>query len=570
MFAADHCVILDGATGTELSRADDSDYAVDERLWGTRALIERGDVVLAVHRQYVDAGCDVISTNTWGLASALVPARPPVFDPSMPIHWMDLARNGLRLARQAVSDGGRTDECAVAFSLNGDVDADEKTDILRPLARLFVDEAPDIILLETLSVVRPSLYIVVERLLETGIPVWLSFRRCRHGLCSVYGQHWGGPEGDSFERAAAQLEALGVDSLLVNCIPPDHVSGMVSYLRDFCDLPIGVYPNLGYYSSEGWRFEPAVGSAEYASMALGWREEGAQIIGGCCGVGPDEISAARQAVEGTKRGSRRPDSPGPEGTQPAGQTAGGEPWLDRRNRRLFPLAFPDLVCDRGVSAPQSESLLLWQYLHDEGIGARQRCLDVGSGTGILGIQLALNGATHIRAIDVDERAVNNTRTNAFRNGVADRVDAAQVDIFPWIPEERYEVIVGCLDQTPVDPFQQVGGHRPVDYWGRTPFDQLVSKLGEALAPDGVAYLTHLSILSQVQTDALLREAGLRARIVDYRVVRPPERLAGHMSQVRRVEALTDAYLLHLGELELLVAYVLEVRRVGPEGAEGSI
>ena len=57
------------------------------------------------------------------------------------------------------------------------------------LSRAFEDDPPDLILLETLSLVRTSTYATVERLLGTGLPVWLSFRRCRHGVCGVYGEH---------------------------------------------------------------------------------------------------------------------------------------------------------------------------------------------------------------------------------------------------------------------------------------------------------------------------------------------------------------------------------------------
>ena len=187
----------------------------------------------------------------------------------------------------------------MAFSLNQDVDRPEGGETIRLVSRAFADEPPDLILLETLSLVRPSLFRTVEALLGTGLPVWVSFRRCRHGLCGVYGQHWGGPEGDAFGRAARRFEEMGVGALLVNCIPPDHVEGMVSYLRDFTDVPLGVYPNLGYFTNEGWRFDPGVGGEEYAEMALRWRAEGAQIVGGCCGVGPEHISAARERLAGT-------------------------------------------------------------------------------------------------------------------------------------------------------------------------------------------------------------------------------------------------------------------------------
>jgi homocysteine S-methyltransferase len=71
---------------------------------------------------------------------------------------------------------------------------------------------------------------------------------------------------------------------------------MLPWLRDFTDLPLGVYPNLGYLANKRWRFDERVGPAEYAELALGWREEGAQIIGGCCGTTPEHVRALRAAL----------------------------------------------------------------------------------------------------------------------------------------------------------------------------------------------------------------------------------------------------------------------------------
>jgi hypothetical protein len=136
------------------------------------------------------------------------------------------------------------------------------------LERAFRDEPPDLVLLETLSLVNPESSAVIERLVATGLPVWVSFRRCRDGLCGVYGQHWGGPEGDRFGRVAHRLEEMGVAALLVNCIPPDHVSGMVSWLRGFTDLPLGVYPDLGYLTEDGCQFATDVGDDEYAASEV--------------------------------------------------------------------------------------------------------------------------------------------------------------------------------------------------------------------------------------------------------------------------------------------------------------
>ena len=236
-------------------------------------------------------------------------------------------------------------------------------------------------------------------------------------------------------------------------------------------------------------------------MALRWREEGAQIVGGCCGVRPEHIAAAARAPARARRPAtsgrrRRPPRPQrrrrPRARRAArsrGPTAAGAP--------LYPLPFPDLSVEPGVAPPGAASYMAWRYLFREGIGAHQRCLDVGCGTGILAVQLALNGAAHVRAIDIDDRAVANTLANAFRNGVADRVTRA----------DRRPLPVGARGALRGHRREPLPEARPTrsracratalpDYWGRNLVDQLIAKLSEALAPEGVAYVMQLSILSQ--------------------------------------------------------------------------
>ncbi len=561
MIATDQCVILDGAIGTELIKVGGQRPEVEEHLWGLTALLDSPGQVAAVHRGYIDVGCDVICTNTWGLPTALRDGGERLSNRADPVHWMDVARRAVRLARDAAGAAGREDQVAIAFSINGDVDTPDGRETIRLLSRAFEEEPPDLILIETLSLVRSSTYATVEALLATGLPVWLSFRRCRQGVCGVYGEHWGGPEGDAFGRSARRFEEMGVRALAINCIPPDHVTGMLSWLRDFTDLPLGVYPNLGYLSAAGWRQEPGVAGHEYAELALRWREEGAQIIGGCCGVRPEHLAAARMALTGTKAGHARPVELGEERVAAAGQTAAPvRPWEDARGRSLFPLDMPEIGVDEGVFVPTQGSFLAWKYLHREGIGAHQRCLDIGCGTGLLTIQLARNGAAHVHAIDIDEAAVKNTLTNAFRNGVADRVSASAQDLYPWVPEEKYDLIVASLYQMPVDPFEQVTTHRPLDYWGRNLLDHLIHLLPEALAEDGTAYLMQLSIIGQRRTAELLERHGYQARVVDFAFFEFSDLFKLRGDHIARVEERSDAYHLTFGTTEVMVSYLLEITR----------
>ncbi len=558
----DRCVILDGGVATELERMGLRDQAIsDHNLWGTWALYHEPYSVLDVHRRFVEVGCDVISTNTWGILEGPEIGGGGLTADAGISHWMDVARRGVRLARRANQQVGRADECAVAFSINGDIDTSQRLERLQLLSRVFVDDPPDLILMETMSIVRDDLTLpAVDLMIQTGIPVWLSFRRCRQGLCGVHGQHWGGPEGDYFGRVAGRFERMGIGALLINCLPVEHVSGMIAWLRDFTDLPLGVYPNMGRYLDPGWKFDETVGPRFFATLAEAWREEGAQIVGGCCGVTPDHIAEARKALTGTRAGSTRPPPPTFAGVgTDEDHSVVPCPWVDENSRKLFPLPFPEIMCDPGVFAPTQGSFLIWKHLFRTGAGHGKRCLDVGCGTGVLSVQLALNGAEQVVAIDIQKEAVGNTMTNAFRNGVADRVSGKVVDLYTYIPEEKHDLVIGSLYQMPVDPIRQTAGHRPADFWGRNLLDHLIALLPEMLADDGVAYLMQISALSQIRTGELIAVAGLEARVLDFSFFHFSPVFEENTDQIRRVSELSDAFHLSFGQDNVMVMYLLEIK-----------
>lgn len=203
---------------------------------------------------------------------------------------------------------------------------------------------------------------------------------------------------------------------------------------------------------------------------------------------------------------------------------------------------------------------MWRHLFEECAGAHQRCLDIGCGAGLQTIQLALNGAAHVHAVDFDERAISDTLDNAFRNGVADRVTGQVTDIYPWLPEERYELVVATLPQIPIDPRSELSSHRPTDYWGRGLVDQAVAKLPQALATEGRALVTMTSLLSRERTLELLAQAGLVAAVIAWELQDLPESYIAQREHVATVAQLGDGYLTYDGEQPVLVTYLLELRR----------
>ena len=122
------------------------------------------------------------------------------------------------------------------------------------------------------------------------------------------------------------------------------------------------------------------------------------------------------------------------------------------------------------------------------------------------------------------------------------------------------MIVASLYQTPVDPFEQVSTHRPLDYWGRNLLDHMISLLPDALADDGTAYILQLSIIGRQRTAERLEALGFAVRVVDFGFFEFHELFEEKSEQIRRVEELSDAYHLRLGERDVMVAYLIEVRR----------
>ena len=330
----------------------------------------------------------MISTDTW---SVLANADGDGSAAGGLLHWMDIARIGIRLARTAASEGPGSAR-AVAFSISDEAESLSRDgSTTRLLARIFEDEAPDLILLETLSLIRePETFDLVASLLELGLPLWLSYRRCRHGVCGVYGQHWGPPEGDLFGRAARRFEEMGVGALLINCLPVDHVPGMVSWLRDFTDMPLGVYPNLGHLSRDcGASTSGSIRRRTRLSRSSGGTR--ARRSSGAAAASPRITSPPPRARSRARRCGHGRVSPRPD-TPTAGPAVAVESWRDEQGRTIYPLPFPDLAVEPGVFVPTQGSYLLWKHLHHTGLGAGGTCLDVGCGCGILAVQLALNGA----------------------------------------------------------------------------------------------------------------------------------------------------------------------------------
>ena len=96
--------------------------------------------------------------------------------------------------------------------------------------------------------------------------------------------------------AVPKLADSGISALLMMHSDLRAVGPSVRAMNDNCEIPVGAYANAGRWEPPHWVFVDQVTPEAYLAEASGWVASGAQIVGGCCGIGPDHIRAVRDGL----------------------------------------------------------------------------------------------------------------------------------------------------------------------------------------------------------------------------------------------------------------------------------
>jgi S-methylmethionine-dependent homocysteine/selenocysteine methylase len=156
----------------------------------------------------------------------------------------------------------------------------------REQAALLADAGVDLVALELMEAPGYG-RAAIQAATETGLPVWLGISPVRLDDGSLGTD----PElgsGLSFEELIRQLAEPGLAAITVMHAKPDVAPEAVGVIRQYFAGPIGVYAESGDWAAPNWVFN-GLNPEEYLLEAVGWVDAGAQIIGGCCGVGPEHI-----------------------------------------------------------------------------------------------------------------------------------------------------------------------------------------------------------------------------------------------------------------------------------------
>ena len=284
-------VLLDGAISTEIEKRG---VPMDQLVWSGLGSKIGSETLLEVHKDYIRAGADVITTNTFSSARHSLSAAGQG-DATREINAMAVS-----LAKQAVDEASEGKTVLVAGSISPfgayteilgheSPPLDLLKESYREQAEILAEEGVDLLLLEMLRDVERA-GVIVEAALATGIPVWSGLSSMvEPGKPVMALSEYSTVEGVTFEEVLDAVKSLGGDMAIVMHSEVEYIAPTLEVMKEKWVGPLGAYAHSGYWARPNWNFDAVISPEDYLNAARGWVEAGARLIGGCCGIGPEHI-----------------------------------------------------------------------------------------------------------------------------------------------------------------------------------------------------------------------------------------------------------------------------------------
>ncbi len=286
VFAGRKFMLFDGAMGTMLQAAGMRAGELPELL-----VLDRPEVVEAVHRAYVEAGSDVVSACTFGANSHKLGGAATVDE----VFSCAIACARRAGARYVAADLGPT---GMLLKPLGTLDFDDAYELYAEQARAAQKHGADLVIIETMTDLLETKAAILACKEQCDLPILASMTFGEDGCTFL---------GTSPEIAAMTLSALGVQAVGANCsLGPDSLEPLVRRMASFSRVPIIVQANAGLPHVVDGKTCFDIGPEAYVEAVGGLVEAGATIVGGCCGTTPDYIVGLRRLL-----GQSRPRWEGP-------------------------------------------------------------------------------------------------------------------------------------------------------------------------------------------------------------------------------------------------------------------
>ncbi len=275
-------LFFDGAMGTMLQKNGLKTGDLPENM-----NITDPQVLMKIHKEYLDAGCNIVTTNTFG-------ANGLKFK-----NVEEIITSAVSLAKKSIENIER--DCYVALDVGplgkllkpcGDLEFETAYELFKEQVIAGENAGADLILIETMGDLYEIKAAVLAAKENTKLPVLVSMIFDEKGILLT---------GADIKTAVITLEALGVDGIGMNCgLGPDQMLELLKEMKKYSSTPIFIQPNAGLPVSVNGVTTYNVTPEEFAQKQLEIVKNGVCALGGCCGTTPDHIKAMIECCKNEK------------------------------------------------------------------------------------------------------------------------------------------------------------------------------------------------------------------------------------------------------------------------------
>ena len=286
-------VILDGGVSTELERRGAS---MMDGIWSGHVALDAFDILVDTHRAYIDAGANIVTTNTYA-SSRLMLESCGYHDQVKEINERSL--EAANLAREKCGAPDVLIAGSISHVLPFLAGAEGATqqpaipeitlvDAYKEMICFHENGNADLLLLEMMSIPN-RMQPLFEAASQSTLPVWCGLSAKKEDLNSpITAWH------DKNVKFSENIKnAIGYDFDVIGIMhtSANLIAETIPMLSKEYPGPIMVYPDSGYFKAPNWQFIDVMSPSDLRTLASGWLSQGVQIIGGCCGLGPEHIEA---------------------------------------------------------------------------------------------------------------------------------------------------------------------------------------------------------------------------------------------------------------------------------------
>ncbi len=274
-------LIFDGGMGTLLQAAGLSAGHAPEK-WN----ITNPDKIVDIHKSYIQAGCDILTSNTFGVNTLKYTADEVELMIRAAFSCMKKAVVGADRSIYLALDIGPTGKLLEPY---GDLSFEDAVSVFSTTVKAGVECGADLILIETMNDSYETKAAVIAAKENSDLPIFVT---------NVYDSTHKLMTGADVPAMVSLLEGLGVDAIGMNCsLGPRQMIEILPKFIEYSSTPIIVQPNAGLPTQKYGKTVYDVDVEEFSNLMVQMAKMGACILGGCCGTTPEYI---RKTAEKTR------------------------------------------------------------------------------------------------------------------------------------------------------------------------------------------------------------------------------------------------------------------------------